>query len=110
MNTISWHIEQLQCYPEVGDYVDVVFSVTWRVDGALDSYTASMSGNQPVKPYTADTPFTPYADLQEAQVIGWVQEAMGDSQVAAINASIAAQLKAQITPTVVTPPLPWATV
>jgi hypothetical protein len=45
--------------------------------------------------------------LQQAQVIGWVQAAMGDSQVAAINAGIKQQIEVQISPPVVTPPLPW---
>jgi hypothetical protein len=34
---------------------------------------------------------------------------MGDSQVAAINANIEKQIQDQITPAVVTPPLPWVT-
>ena len=53
-------------------------------------------------------PFTPYADLTEAQVIGWVQGAMGAEQVAAYEANVAQQIADQINPPVVTPPLPWA--
>jgi hypothetical protein len=114
MTNITWNIEQLSCYPEVDNYVDVVFSAAWRVNGELEqdgqTYYATVYGSQGLSPYDAKTPFTPYEDLQLAQVTGWVQDAMGDSQVAAINANIEKQIQDQITPTVVTPPLPWATV
>lgn len=112
MTTIVWTIEQLSCYPEVDNYTDVVFSAAWRVNGELTqdgiTYYATVYGSQSLSPYTEGTPFTPYADLTEPQVIGWVQNAMGDSQVAAINANIETQIQNQITPTVVTPPLPWS--
>jgi hypothetical protein len=112
MTTITWSIEQLSCYPEVDNYTDVVFSAAWRVNGVDDTsgtpLYATVYGSQSIAPYTEGAPFTPYADLQLAQVIGWVQNAMGDSQVAAINANIEKQIQDQITPTVVNPPLPWA--
>ena len=113
MTTITWQIDSLSCYPEVDNYVDVVFSAAWRVNGELTqdgkTYYATVYGTQALSPYTEGTPFTPYADLQEAQVIGWVQGAMGDPQVAAINANIEKQIQDQINPTVVNPPLPWPT-
>jgi hypothetical protein len=107
---IQWHIDQLFCYPLIGDYVDVVFSAAWRVTGTDGTYSAVSTGKQSLNPYATGSTFIPYEDLQEAQVIAWVQNAMGDSQVAAINAGVKAKIAAQITPTVITPPLPWATV
>ena len=113
MTTIVWQIEQLFCYPEVDNYIDVVFSAAWRVNGELTqdgtTYYATVYGEQALNPYNQKSPFTPYVDLAEAQVVGWVQAAMGDAQVAAINANIEKQIQDQITPTVVTPPLPWPT-
>jgi hypothetical protein len=112
MIKITWQIEKLSCYPLEEGQVDVVFSVAWRVDGELirdgKTYLATLNGSQSLNPYTPNTPFTKYADLQQAQVIGWVQAAMGDSQVAAINAGIKQQIEVQLSPPVVTPPLPWA--
>lgn len=114
MTTITWTIEQLSCYPDVDNHIDVVFSAAWRVNGELTqdgtTYYATVYGSQSLSPYSPKTPFIPYADLQEAVVIGWVQDAMGDAQVAAINANIEKQIQDQITPAVVNPPLPWATV
>ena len=112
MTTITWQIDSLSCYPEVDNYVDVVFSAAWRVNGELTqdgkTYYATVYGSQSLNPYTPKSPFTPYADLTLPQVIGWVQNVMGESQVAAINANIEQQIQNQITPAVVTPPLPWA--
>lgn len=111
MTIIKWTIEQLSCYPEVDNYVDVVFSASWRVDGELTqdgkTYYSTIYSTQALSPYSPDVPFTPYDQLTEAQVIGWVQAAMGEDQVEAINNSINQEIQNQITPTVVTPPLPW---
>ena len=111
MTTITWSIEQLSCYPQEFGETDVVFSAAWRVNGVDDTsgtpLYATVYGSQSVAPYTEGAPFIPYADLTQPEVIGWVQNAMGESQVAAINASIEQQIESQVNPTVVTPPLPW---
>ena len=46
--------------------------------------------------------FTAFADITEADVIGWVEAALGEDQVTALKASIDAQIAEKITPTVVT--------
>jgi hypothetical protein len=112
MSTITWQIEQLSCYPQEEGQTDVVFSVAWRVTGVDDTsgtpLYGTIYGSQGLNPYTAKAPFTPYADLTQAQVIGWVQDAMGAEQVAAINASIEQQIENQVNPPIVNPPLPWS--
>jgi hypothetical protein len=107
MTTITWSIEQMSCYPQELGETDVVFSAAWRVNGTDGTYNATVYGSQSLSPYDGKTPFTPYADLTQAQVIGWVQDAMGAEQVAAINANIEQQIESQVNPTVVNPPLPW---
>jgi len=111
MTTMTWSIEQLSCYPEVDNYVDVVFNAAWRVNGVDDTsgtpLYATVYGSQGIAPYDGKSPFIPYADLQEAVVIGWVQDAMGESQVAAINANIEQQIENQVNPPTTNPPLPW---
>jgi hypothetical protein len=112
MTTITWQIDSLSCYPEVDNYTDVVFSAAWRVNGVDDTsgtpLYATVYGSQSIAPYTKGATFTPYSDLTQAQVIGWVQDAMGEEQVAAINANIEQQIENQVNPPVVTPALPWA--
>jgi hypothetical protein len=54
---------------------------------------------------TADG-FTPYADITEAQAIGWVKDSMGEDAVTALEASIAAQIEASKEPVSVAG-VPW---
>lgn len=49
---------------------------------------------------------TPYEQLTEAQVIGWVKEALGSETVAAHEANVAAQIAAAKAPVTATG-LPW---
>jgi len=104
---ITWIVEQMDCYPEKDGEQDVVFTVHWRCNGADGAYSGTNYGTQAVV-IDQDAPFTPYADLTQDQVIGWVQDAMGAERVAEIEANVAAQIENQKNPPVVTPPLPWA--
>ena len=108
MTTITWQIEQMSCYPQELGETDVVFSAAWRVNGTDGTYNATVYGSQGIAPYTKGAAFIPYADLTQAEVIGWVQTAMGAEQIAAINANIEQQIENQVNPPVVTPPLPWS--
>jgi len=97
----------MDAYPEADGETDVVFNVHWTITGTDGEYTGYVYGSQGV-PLDPDAPFTPYADLTQEQVIGWVQDAMGAEQAAAYEANVAQQIENQINPPVVTPPLPWA--
>ena len=105
--TNTWGIVQLDCYPEYEGEPDVVFTAHWTLTGTDGTYTGSVYGSQGVT-INPDEPFTPFADLTEEQVVGWVQDAMGAEQVAAYEDNVAKQIDDQINPPVVTPPLPWA--
>lgn len=105
--TNTWAVVQMDAYPEADGETDVVFTVHWTLTATDGTYQGYVYGSQGVT-YEAGTPFTPYADLTETQVIGWVQSAMGAEQVAAYEANVADQIANQINPPVVTPPLPWS--
>ena len=105
--TNTWAVVQMDAYPEEDGEQDVVFNVHWTLTGTDGTYTGSVYGSQGVS-IDPDAPFTPYDQLTEAQVIGWVQAAMGEEQVASYEANVAQQIEDQIDPPVVTPPLPWA--
>lgn len=105
--TNTWAVTQMDAYPEADGETDVVFNVHWTLTGSDGTYTGYVYGTQGVTLDPA-APFTPYADLTEAQVLGWVQSAMGAEQVAAYEANVAQQIADQINPPVVTPPLPWS--
>jgi hypothetical protein len=106
-NTYNWVIEQLDCYPEKDGHADVVFTAHWRLNGSDGVNVATVYGTVGLT-YDAAQPFTPYADLTEAPVIGWVQAALGSEQVQTLTDNVAAQLAAIANPPVVAPPLPWA--
>ena len=105
--TYTWGVVQMDAYPEYEGQTDVVFTVHWTLTGEEAGFTGYVYGSVGVS-LTPGAPFTPYADLTEAQVIGWVQDALGEEQVAAYEANVAQQINEQVAPTVVTPPLPWA--
>ena len=105
--TNTWGVVQMNAYPELDGEQDVVFTVHWTLTGTDGTYTGSVYGSVGVT-VDPDAPFIPYADLTKAQVIGWVQDALGEEQVASYEASVAQQIADQIAPPVVTPKLPWA--
>jgi hypothetical protein len=96
----------MDCYPELDGDTDVVFTVHWTLNGTDGAYAGSVYGSVGVTLDEGGT-FTPYASLTEAQVIGWVKDALGEEQVAAYEASVAQQIADQANPPVVNPPLPW---
>jgi hypothetical protein len=66
---------------------------------------ATVYGSQTLNPYTPKSPFTPYADLTQDQVWGWINPSIDRPE---IEANLQALIDAQKNPTVVTPPLPWS--
>ena len=105
-NTYTWVISQLEAYPQHEGHDDVVFTVHWRRQATDGTHFADVYGSQSVT-LDPDAPFTPYASLTEAQVIGWLEAAMGAEIVAKMNAALDKQIEDQINPPVVRPALPW---
>ena len=105
----NWQVVQMDCYPDVDGEKDVVFTVHWTLTGTETqgekTYTGSVYGSVGVT-LDAESPFTPYDQLTEQQVLGWVWESGVDKD--ASEANVAQQIANQINPPVVTPPLPWA--
>lgn len=106
-NTYTWVIEQMECAAQEAGKTDVVITVHWRQNATNGTYNATVYGTAALT-YTAGSPFTPYADLTQEQVVGWVQAALGTEQCAQLTANLDAQIANQVNPPVVTPPLPWA--
>ena len=107
-NTYNWIIRQLECYPQQDGKQDVVFTIHWRRqadDGA--GHMADVYGTQGVTLDPA-APFTPYDQLTQAQVEGWLEDAMGADRVAELDTNLDAQIAALVNPPVVRPPLPWS--
>lgn len=104
-NTYTWIVEWMSCYPQAEGETDVVFQVGWRCNATDGTYNATQYGSVGVS-YVAGDPYTPYADLTQDQVLGWVwaNGVNQDETQAALDTDIANQ----VNPPVVNPPLPWS--
>lgn len=59
---------------------NVVVQVPWACSTSQDGVTVNMKGKTDLA-YTPGSPFIQYQDLTEAEVIGWVQAALGPAGV-----------------------------
>jgi hypothetical protein len=100
----TWNVSAIDCYPQADGETNVVFNVHWTCSGVQDTYNGSVYSTCGVPAPTGA--FTPYADLTQDQVLGWIWANGVDKDSA--EAAVQAQIDAQITPTVVQPALPWA--
>ena len=95
----QWNVVQMDRLISDGFVVTVHYTVN-AVDGEFTAYTYGTVG------YTQeDKSYVPYADLTQAEVIGWVQESLGKDKV---EEGLTARIEAQKNPVQETG-LPWAT-
>ena len=108
MATFNWIVTAMDCYPQADGETDVVVVVHWTCAGTQvengTTYNASVYSTCSVPAPTGT--FTPYADLTQDQVLGWIW-ANGVDQTAT-EAAVQTQIDNLINPPVVSPPLPWA--
>ena len=111
--TITWTIEYMQCKPTEGSYADVVITAGWRCNGVQTVGTGEFAPNFYGSSYgmvsfsAPEGTFTPYDQLTQEQVLGWVWANGVDKEVT--ETAVQQQINNQINPPVVTPKLPWAT-
>lgn len=106
-NVYAWQITAMDCIPQVGDLTDYCVVAHWTCSGTDGTFTGSVYNTTTFNVDPDKPGYTPYADLTEAQVVGWVQDVLGPDTTQAVYASINAQIETQVNPTIVTPPLPW---
>jgi len=107
--TINWQVTRMDCYPQEDGKSDVVFTVHWTCSGTQTegetTYNGSVYSTCGVS-LDPEAPFTPYEQLTQEQVLGWIWASGVDKS--ATEAAVQQQIDNQINPPVVTPPLPWA--
>jgi len=105
MTTFTTTIKAMYTLPQVEGQTDVVVNAMWEVTGVQDTYTASIDGNSQFT-ITQGAGFTPYADLTQAQVIGWIPA----EQITSAQACVQGQIDSMVTPPVSpsSQALPWA--
>ena len=105
MTTFTTTITAMYTLPQVDGETDVVVNAMWEVAGVQDAYTASIGGNSQFT-ITQGAGFTPYADLTQAQVIGWIPE----NQIISAQQCVQGQIDSMITSPVspISQALPWS--
>lgn len=124
MNTYNWKVTNMDCYPSAEGQSNVVHKVYYYVeafssethevenaDGTKNTipYQATLCGEQEFI-YSDKKPYTPYNELSNDVVIGWVKSALGDAEVNALLLKLDTMILDQQNPPVVNPPLPWEAV
>lgn len=103
---ITWNVSQLDCLPQSAEGADYVVTAHWQCNGVDGDYSGSVYSTCSF-PVVQGESFVPYADLTLDTVLGWIWANGVDK--AATEAAVEQQIQNQITPPIVTPPLPWAT-
>ena len=102
-----WDIVQLERKLPDGETCPdgAVYTVHYTVSLEQDGETAGAYGSIGLgDPDPAS--FTPFSELTKDEVIGWVKSALGEEQVAAIEAALAEQINQKLNPTTATG-TPW---
>ena len=117
-NTYTWSFPTLTAYPTYESQTDVVYTVHWVLSGTDGGTHVNFQGQTVPNQgsvygtvsltYTAGSAFTPFAQLTESQVQGWVTSALSATQVSALEANIDQQIQQQVTPTSVNLTPPWS--
>jgi len=100
-------ITSMEAYPLYEAVPLYVFRVYWNYEGDDGKFSTAMQGSTDI-PASDPQSATPYADLTQEQVMGWVQTYTPAWMWAEYTDKISAWITAQYTPAVVNPPLPWA--
>lgn len=91
------------------DYVvDALYEIVGTEENGGETYTASLSNTASFEVVQGES-FTPYADLTDAMVVGWIQSELGTDGVSNLEASVGGMIDSEITPPVSpeNTPLPW---
>lgn len=104
----TWIISSLDVAPSEDTLIDVIKVAHWRyrVTDSADDLTTEVYGAQGfVAPDPAS--FTPFDSVTEAQLVGWIEDAMGEERMDAMNASLEVGLENLRNPPIVTMQAPW---
>lgn len=104
----QWYIHNIECVKSQGDLTNIASTIHWNLSGNDEGTTASVYGATTI-PEADPNNFISFDDLTEAQVISWLESALGstlDQYKTRIQAEID-QLKA---PAIINKTPPWAIV
>ena len=111
-NTYSWTIQRLsyEVGPDSEGHSDIVNNIEWLLtasDGEDPPHEAGWSGNAKVTWEEGDD-WIPYEDLVESDVVGWVEDDIGEDELASMKSKLDAQIEEEVNPTEAsTRDMPW---
>ena len=85
---VTWDISTL----ERNSSDDGVIVAHWRASDVDGEHSGSSYGTCGFTPDSSADGYTAYADITEAQAIGWCKDSMGEEAVTGVEDSIAAQI------------------
>lgn len=104
MINYTWAFPAFDCKVDENGLQKVVTTVHWRYKGTdEDGVTGETYGAQPIGEPNPDA-FTPYPQISEEQVIGWMEANMN---IEAIQETITSQINLIKTPVTETLSAPW---
>lgn len=104
MINYKWNFPAFDCKVQEEGMEKVVTTVHWRYSGTDENdVTAEIYGAQAVGEPTPDA-FTPYPELSEEQVIGWMESVL---DIEEMQANIATQIDLIASPITITLPPPF---
>jgi len=104
MTTFTTTITDMYTMPQVDGQTDVVVNVLYKVAGIDGQYEANIDNSHRCT-LTPGQAFTPYAQLTQDQVIGWLDPQMISNSQACVQGQINSMITPPVSPTNQT--LPW---
>ena len=105
MTTFTTTVTQMYTLPQEAGQTDVVVNVNYLVTGVDGANTADIGFSQQFTIQQGEA-FTPYADLTEAQVVGWADPQTVSNMQACVQGQLNSIVNPPVSPT--SQPLPWS--
>jgi hypothetical protein len=105
MTTFTTTVTQMFTLPQEAGQTDVVVNVNYLVTGVDGTYTADIAFSQQFTIQQGGS-FTPYAQLTEAQVVGWADPQTVSNMQACVQGQINSMINPPVSPT--SQALPWS--
>lgn len=107
----NWTITELQCYPQHGDYNNVVYQVHWQCVGTQDVdgsvYSKDIRSTTEIS-FSGSSNFISYNDITEEIALSWIWSNGVKKDL--VESIVEQQINEQINPSSITLPLPWTSV
>lgn len=104
---IIWQIEWMNVSTQpVEGFNEVVLTAGWRCNAVDGDFSTTAYGSVGFPQPQENGQFTPYNELTQEQVLGWVWENGVDKDE--VESNLDKQLETRVNPPVIIPPLPWS--